>query len=86
MPPQEKFQPESFIPTGRDPAKLNAKQWLNNKVIDDGIGKNLWRIHDDLYDLSEFKHPGGDQWIRLTKGTDITEAFEVAHVFKGIFF
>ena len=38
-----------------------------------------------VWDLTEFaeKHPGGAQWIRLTEGTDITEAFEVAHVFKG---
>lgn len=24
-------------------------------------------------------HPGGVDWIKLTKGTDITEAFEIHH-------
>ncbi len=35
-----------------------------------------------MYDLSAFAahHPGGRQWLDLTKGTDITEAFYVAHM------
>ena len=34
------------------------------------------------YDLSGFlaKHPGGRDWLELTKGQDITEAFEVHHL------
>eukprot|EP00095_Tigriopus_kingsejongensis_P004718 snap_masked-scaffold763_size101323-processed-gene-0.12 protein:Tk04718 transcript:snap_masked-scaffold763_size101323-processed-gene-0.12-mRNA-1 annotation:"delta-6 desaturase-like protein" len=57
--------------------------WLAFKRDFDGIDPKLWRIHDDLYDLSDFvdKHPGGRTWIEDTQGTDITEAFEVAHVF-----
>lgn len=40
--------------------------------------EDLWRIRDNLYDLEGFakNHPGGEEWIRLTKGTDITEIFE----------
>lgn len=35
-----------------------------------------------MYDLTEFieKHPGGSDWIRLTKGHDITEAFITHHI------
>jgi cytochrome b involved in lipid metabolism len=50
--------------------------------VDDGIGKNLWRVHDKLYDLTPFifNHPGGSHWLEMTQGTDITEAFESSHV------
>ena len=79
------FQPETWIPTGRSATLKNAKQWLRFKRIDDKIDPKLWRIHDDLYDLTSFakNHPGGQQWIDLTQGTDITEAFEVFHVMKN---
>jgi hypothetical protein len=35
-----------------------------------------------LYDFTDFidRHPGGESWLRLTKGTDITEAFETHHI------
>lgn len=35
-----------------------------------------------MYDLSNFinKHPGGESWIRLTQGQDITEHFIVHHM------
>ncbi|XP_072161439.1 cytochrome b5-related protein [Bemisia tabaci] len=46
--------------------------------------ERLWRIHDGLYDLSGYidKHPGGRQWLEITKGTDCTEAFESHHLGK----
>ncbi|CAH0605493.1 unnamed protein product [Chrysodeixis includens] len=49
--------------------------------MDDGA-EGLWRIHDKLYDLTSFikRHPGGEEWLELTKGTDITEAFESHHL------
>lgn len=49
----------------------------------DDKAEGLWRIHDKLYDLRDFVdlHPGGKDWIRFTEGTDITEAFEVHHVY-----
>lgn len=45
-------------------------------------GTNLWLVHGKWYDLNEFadKHPGGKDWIYLTKGQDITEAYEVHHL------
>ncbi|KAJ8980971.1 hypothetical protein NQ317_013425 [Molorchus minor] len=55
--------------------------WLEGKRADDGA-EGLWRIHDNLYDFSSFvdSHPGGKDWLKLTKGTDITEAFESHHI------
>lgn len=55
-------------------------EWLNAKRIDDNVGP-YWRIHNKLYDLQDFveRHPGGRMWLEVTKGTDITEAFETAH-------
>ncbi|TRY68651.1 hypothetical protein TCAL_02479 [Tigriopus californicus] len=66
----------------------HVDQWIEFKKKYDDIGDSrLWRIHNDLYDLSDFidKHPGGSMWIAETRGTDITEAFEVAHVFGDNF-
>ncbi|XP_043518731.1 cytochrome b5-related protein-like isoform X2 [Frieseomelitta varia] len=44
--------------------------------------EGLWRIRNNLYDLEGFAkfHPGGEEWIHLTKGTDITEIFESYHL------
>ncbi|XP_069700263.1 cytochrome b5-related protein-like isoform X4 [Periplaneta americana] len=55
--------------------------WLEGKRTDDDTD-GLWRIHDNLYDLSAFihVHPGGSDWLQYSKGTDITEAFESHHV------
>lgn len=39
----------------------------------------VWRIRDSLYDLSKFEHPGGNEFLSLTKNTDITELFESSH-------
>ncbi|KRT81011.1 hypothetical protein AMK59_6161, partial [Oryctes borbonicus] len=70
--------------TGLTPAKRSGENWLDGKRVDDGA-EGYWRIHDDLYDLSNFikHHPGGPDWLKMTKGTDITEAFEVHHI-KGV--
>ncbi|XP_076163345.1 cytochrome b5-related [Ptiloglossa arizonensis] len=55
--------------------------FLNARRKIDGA-EGLWRYKDNLYDLEKFAkfHPGGEEWIRLTKGTDITEAFETHHL------
>ncbi|KAJ8937273.1 hypothetical protein NQ318_005671 [Aromia moschata] len=60
---------------------IRQKTWLAGKRADDGA-EGLWRIHDDLYDFCSFvnDHPGGREWLSLTKGTDITEAFESHHL------
>ena len=73
---------ELFIPTGRNVVIKTASRWLKFKAKDDDIGPGLWRIHDGLYDLRDFveKHPGGAEWISMTEGQDITEAFEAAHI------
>ena len=77
--------PETIYPTNRDGIfNIAAKPWLDGKRIDDklgGKGSHLWRIHDGLYDLTNFisKHPGGDDVIEATEGIDITEAFEASH-------
>ncbi|OXA47486.1 cytochrome b5-related protein [Folsomia candida] len=62
----------------------NIFDWLEVKKRDDNVGP-YWRVHDKLYDLDEFiaKHPGGPDWLRYSKGMDITEAFESAHVIGG---
>ncbi|XP_055597855.1 cytochrome b5-related protein-like [Uranotaenia lowii] len=68
-------------PTNRDDSLKSPYRWLDGRRADDGA-EGLWRIHDTLYDLSQFieRHPGGSEWIRLTQGTDITEAFETHHI------
>lgn len=50
--------------------------------MDDGSEDGLWRIRNSLYDLTDFIkiHPGGPDWLNLTKDTDITEAVEVHHL------
>ncbi|XP_024083242.1 cytochrome b5-related protein-like isoform X2 [Cimex lectularius] len=59
----------------------NADQWMESRRTDEGA-ESLWRIHDKLYDLSSWvnNHPGGSDWIKMTQGTDITEAFEAHHI------
>lgn len=44
----------------------------------------MWRIHDTLYDLTDFakRHPGGEDWITFTKGMDITELVESHHIYQ----
>jgi hypothetical protein len=52
---------------------------LGKSDITDETNRKYWRIYDNLYDLSEFKHPGGTEWISMTRGNDITELFESSH-------
>lgn len=56
--------------------------WLKAKRKDDNVEDGLWRINSTLYDLRCFadQHPGGGDWIRLTTGQDITEAFNIHHL------
>lgn len=57
------------------------RQWQLDHGLKDfpNIG-NLWRVGDNLYDLSEFNHPGGQNLLEMSRGTDITEAFESHHL------
>nr|XP_018907182.1 PREDICTED: cytochrome b5-related protein-like [Bemisia tabaci]XP_018907183.1 PREDICTED: cytochrome b5-related protein-like [Bemisia tabaci] len=84
MPPSdvlERRRKEKGRPSYLDEQLISAENWLEHKRLDDNL-QGLWRIHDKLYDLSKFidKHPGGRQWLELSKGTDCTEAFESHHV------
>ncbi|XP_022908490.1 cytochrome b5-related protein-like [Onthophagus taurus] len=60
----------------------SSRVWLNGRKQIDGAENVFWRVHDGLYDLTGFikNHPGGSQWLELTQGTDITEAFEAHHL------
>ncbi|XP_053603855.1 cytochrome b5-related protein-like [Plodia interpunctella] len=73
--------PQLKYPSLRDELIRDPLNWLQGKAMDDGA-EGLWRVHDKLYDFSDFmkKHPGGEEWLELTKGTDITEAFEAHHI------
>lgn len=73
--------PGMGYPRGRDHFLKTSFGFLEGRRRDDGA-EGLWRIGDRLYDLEDFakSHPGGSEWISITKGTDITEAFEAHHV------
>lgn len=68
-------------PTYRDSFFKGCNTWIEGKRLDDNA-EGLWRVHDKLYDLTEFidRHPGGAQWLEMTKGVDITEQFETHHI------
>ncbi|XP_018339766.1 PREDICTED: cytochrome b5-related protein-like isoform X1 [Trachymyrmex septentrionalis] len=69
------YLPARDIPTKTAMGFINAR-----KKVDGAEG--LWRIENKLYDLENFvkSHPGGSEWLRITKGTDITELFEAHHI------
>ncbi|XP_026737248.1 cytochrome b5-related protein-like [Trichoplusia ni] len=73
--------PQLKYPSLRDGGFRDAIQWLEGKALDDGA-EGLWRVYDGIYDFTDFqnKHPGGEEWFELSKGTDITEAFESHHL------
>ncbi|KAJ0178874.1 hypothetical protein K1T71_005649 [Dendrolimus kikuchii] len=73
--------PQLKYPSLRDEGWKDPVQWLIGKAMDDGA-EGLWRVHDGIYDFTDFldQHPGGAEWLELTKGTDITEAFECHHI------
>lgn len=47
---------------------LNPLSWLASKRDEDNA-EGLWRVHDVLYDLTDFvdQHPGGSDWLIFTK-------------------
>ncbi|XP_030041312.2 cytochrome b5-related protein [Manduca sexta] len=73
--------PQLKYPSLRDEGLRDPVQWLIGKAMDDGA-EGLWRVHNGIYDFSDFvqRHPGGAEWLELSKGTDITEAFECHHL------
>ncbi|KAK3852491.1 hypothetical protein Pcinc_040928 [Petrolisthes cinctipes] len=81
--PQKTHTEKRFLhyPTLRDHPLKSAHTWIQGKRIDDDVG-DYWRVYNKLYDLTHFAdiHPGGKDWIRSTRGTDITELFECYHI------
>ncbi|XP_057671432.1 cytochrome b5-related protein-like [Diorhabda carinulata] len=87
LPSSPEYKPKSSL--GIVPPKTRYKldglitpdQWLESRKNTDGA-EGLWRIHDKLYDFTSFigQHPGGKDWLILTKGTDISEIFESHHI------
>jgi len=71
----------TIFPTYRKSGLITTESWLAGKREDDQA-EGLWRIYDTINDVTDFidKHPGGSFWLRETKGTDITEAFEAHHI------
>eukprot|EP00944_MAST-04C_sp_MAST-4C-sp1_P011684 g11684.t1 len=62
----------------------DAKDWSLSKKLVDTLPehRNLWRIKNKMYDLTTFAehHPGGKQFIEITRGHDCTEAYESHHL------
>lgn len=60
--------PQLVYPSLRDDGLRDPVQWLTGKAMDDGA-EGIWRVHDGLYDLDPFLqiHPGGAEWLELTK-------------------
>lgn len=48
--------------------------------INENIPTTHIRIHDTLYDVTNFKHPGAQIFIEMTKGCDATLLFETHHI------
>ncbi|KAI5644434.1 fatty acid desaturase domain-containing protein [Phthorimaea operculella] len=78
--------PQLKYPSLRDEGVRDPVQWLTGKAMDDGA-EGLWRVYNGLYDLTDFlnRHPGGAEWLELSKGTDITEAFECHHLSPTVY-
>ncbi|CAL7933721.1 unnamed protein product [Xylocopa violacea] len=79
-------KPRSSLPgfenfPGRDLKLKTPFTFLEARRKIDGA-EGLWRVRNNLYDLRGFEkfHPGGAEWIHLTRGTDITELFESHHL------
>lgn len=60
--------PKLAYPALRNTQPKTIQQWMKGKRIQDAT-EGLWRIHDGLYDLTNFisAHPGGTEWIQVTK-------------------
>lgn len=81
MPKIESSVPGLVALPGRNKLFGTPYAFLEGRRAVDGA-EGLWRVRNGLYDLEDFVkfHPGGSEWIQLTKGTDITELFESHHL------
>lgn len=75
--------PGLVYPSARDDLVRTGQGFIDGRRRDDGA-EGLWRVRNGLYDLDKFMkiHPGGSEWLALTKGTDVTELFEVYKYFN----
>lgn len=60
--------PKLKYPLYRNETPKSASKWIQGRQMQDGA-EGLWRVHDELYDFSEFisSHPGGEMWLKCTK-------------------
>lgn len=70
MPPLTSSPPSS-LGISSPPRRGNNQTvdtWLEDKILTDNA-EGLWRVHDGIYDLTDFvdKHPGGSEWLELSK-------------------
>jgi hypothetical protein len=58
--------PESWLASKRQADSQNGASYTPTS--------STWRLHDHLYDLTDFidHHPGGRDWLIMSRGTDIT--------------
>jgi hypothetical protein len=73
-------------PTYRKEQVKYAQLWMEGKKIDDNTC-GLWRIHDGLYDFTEwiYKHPGGSDWLQITKVHPIKFCFDLIWMERKLF-
>lgn len=55
-----------------------VKKALNKLNTD--IPKNYIGIHGNIYNIDNFNHPGGNTFLEINKGCDITELYETHHL------
>eukprot|EP00475_Leptophrys_vorax_P025401 TRINITY_DN3559_c0_g2_i1.p1 TRINITY_DN3559_c0_g2~~TRINITY_DN3559_c0_g2_i1.p1 ORF type:complete len:454 (-),score=85.29 TRINITY_DN3559_c0_g2_i1:77-1438(-) len=48
--------------------------------------KDLWVIDGKAYDMTSFKHPGGQEFLMVGQGRDCTELFKSVHVLSKVNF
>ncbi|KAI9019130.1 hypothetical protein DFJ74DRAFT_676117 [Hyaloraphidium curvatum] len=78
------FAPREYWPAFEETlgfGEADLEKWFDYRRKYNEKAAGLWRIGDKLYDLTKFvdQHPGGPEWLQMTRGTDITEAFEAHH-------
>jgi fatty acid desaturase len=79
LPGREQFLGREDI---TDPTKFTADGYVKLRALNDNIPNGLWKIHDDIYNLTPYldQHPGGRIFLERVQGSDCTEAFEAHHI------
>lgn len=56
-------------PSTRDRFVNGCWRWIEGKRKDDYAEGDFWRVHNKLYDMTNFisSHPGGSFWLEITK-------------------